>query len=113
MLLASALPVLLLIPFLGKAFHIDDPLFLYTAQHILDDPLDFYGFPVNWYATAMPMHEVNQNPPLLAYYLAPFGALFGWHGQALLGRGWGPGEARRGQATAGAERRAWLGRATR
>jgi len=88
-LLATILPVLLLAPFLDKAFHIDDPLFVYSAQHLTEHPLDFYGFSINWYTSPMPMHEVNQNPPLLAYYLAPFGLLFGWcewvvHGALLL-----------------------------
>ena len=55
---------LFLLPFSNKAFHIDDPLFLWTAKHILSDPFHFYDFQVNWYTRIMPMHEVMQNPPL-------------------------------------------------
>ena len=41
--------LLLLGPFLGKAVHVDDPLFVWAAQQICRHPLDFYGFSVNWY----------------------------------------------------------------
>lgn len=77
-LIAAFLPVLLLLPFVNKAFHVDDPLFVWTAQHVAKNPLDFYGFLVNWETTRAHMYEVMQNPPLLSYYVAPFGALFGW-----------------------------------
>jgi len=76
--LLAALTVVALAPFLGKAFHIDDPLYLWTAKHILHAPLDFYGFNLNWYGTEEPMSRVMKNPPLLSYYLALVGLLFGW-----------------------------------
>lgn len=60
----------LLLPWLDKGFDIDDPLFLWSAQGIVQDPLDFYGGEVNWYGSAMPLAEVTKNPPLHAYYLA-------------------------------------------
>ena len=72
-----------LAPFAGKPFHIDDPLFLWTAKQIQSHPLDFYGFNVNWYGTEMPMAEVNNNPPLAAYYIALATAVFGWTEIAL------------------------------
>jgi hypothetical protein len=72
-----------LLPFVNKAYHIDDPLFLYAARQIQADPLNFYGFVVNWYGTAMPMWDVMQNPPLAAYYIALATALFGWGEPAL------------------------------
>src|SRR5215475_8135491 len=34
--------------FLDKAFHIDDPLFLWTARQITAAPGDFFGFELNW-----------------------------------------------------------------
>lgn len=68
----------LILPFIDKPVHIDDPLFLWTARHILDHPVDFYGFTVNWFGQEMPMYEVMQNPPLLSYYLAGVGKLWGW-----------------------------------
>jgi 4-amino-4-deoxy-L-arabinose transferase-like glycosyltransferase len=66
------------LPLLGKAFHIDEPLFIWTARHILVNPLDFYGFNVNWEGVAEPIATVAQNPPLAAYYLALWARLFGW-----------------------------------
>jgi 4-amino-4-deoxy-L-arabinose transferase-like glycosyltransferase len=67
-----------LAPFSGKAFHIDDPLFVWAARHIAEHPLDFYGFRVLWYSTWEPMAEVTQNPPLGCYYLAAVGSVFGF-----------------------------------
>ena len=67
-----------LLPFIDKAFHIDDPLFLWTARQIQAHPVDFYGFNINWYWSEMPMSEVTKNPPLAAYYIALVTALFGW-----------------------------------
>jgi 4-amino-4-deoxy-L-arabinose transferase-like glycosyltransferase len=76
--LLLALGVLALLgPFLGKPFHIDDPLFLWTARHLRSHPFDFYGFTVAWYETAEPMWKVTQNPPLACYYLAAVMTLFG------------------------------------
>ena len=74
----ALIPTLLLLPFVNKAYHVDDTLFVYAAQKIVDTPLDFYGFEINWYATPQPMSEVMQNPPLQAYWLALVGASFGW-----------------------------------
>lgn len=72
-----------LVPFLNKAFHIDDPMFLWAAQHIQNHPFDFYGLPVNWYNTETPMSEVMTNPPLASYYLALAASLLGWSELAL------------------------------
>ena len=74
----AILTVLLLAPFLGKAIHIDDTLFVWIAKHILKHPVDPYGFQVVWYGSSMPMHEVTKNPPLAAYYAALAGAWAGW-----------------------------------
>lgn len=67
-----------LLPFSGKAFHIDDPLYLWTAQHIVQHPLDPFGFRVVWYDTATPIGDLINNPPLAPYYAAAWGASFGW-----------------------------------
>src|SRR5436305_9607631 len=67
-----------LLPFAGKAFHVDDTLFVWAGQHIQTHPLDFFGFPVLWYDTWMPMYEVTQNPPAVCYHLAAAGSLVGW-----------------------------------
>jgi 4-amino-4-deoxy-L-arabinose transferase-like glycosyltransferase len=72
-----------LLPFLTKAVHMDDPLFIWTARHIQKDPLNFYGFTVNWYTAPAPMAEVMQNPPLTAYYMAFVASCLGWSETAL------------------------------
>jgi hypothetical protein len=79
-----AIPVLalltaaLLVPFTGKAFHMDDPLFLKAAHQIIAHPFDPYGFTVNWYQSEMPMSAVMKNPPLASYYIAAVASIFGW-----------------------------------
>jgi 4-amino-4-deoxy-L-arabinose transferase-like glycosyltransferase len=78
MALLAAVTLGLLLPFIHKAFHIDDPLFLWTARHVQVRPMDFYGFPVNWYGREMPMAEVMKNPPLTAYCLAGAAMFVGW-----------------------------------
>lgn len=77
--IATALPVLLLLPFLNKAFHIDDLVYIYVAQHILDAPFDPYGFELlgTW------MHDITKNPPGHSYYLSVFGFIFGWSEPAM------------------------------
>jgi 4-amino-4-deoxy-L-arabinose transferase-like glycosyltransferase len=82
-LLLGLLTLLCLLPFIGKAFHIDDPLFIWAAQHIAKHPLDPYGFKVVWYTTQMPMSEVTKNPPLGAYYGALIGSIAGWSERAM------------------------------
>lgn len=72
-----------LLPFLGKAFTIDDPVYIWQAQHIAQHPLDPYGVEVNWYGGAQPLHAFDKNPPLASYYLALAGTLFGWSEVAL------------------------------
>jgi len=69
--------LLLLLPFVTRAFHIDDPLFLWTADHIRSEPANPYNFAVNWYWFERPMSLVMENPPLASYYLALVRAVFG------------------------------------
>jgi hypothetical protein len=67
-----------LLPFSGKAFHIDDPLFVWTAQQVAHHPFNPYGFRVVWYVTDMPMSAITKNPPLSSYYGALVGVVAGW-----------------------------------
>jgi len=71
-----------LLPFSGKAFHIDDPLFVWTAQQIRHHPFDPYGFRLIWYVTDMPMSALTKNPPLSSYYGAVVGVVAGWSERA-------------------------------
>jgi hypothetical protein len=80
---AFLVPVVLLLPFCGKALHIDDPLFVWMARHIVEHPWDPYGLNVCWGSATEPMHLANQNPPGIAYWLALVGSGFGWGGRAL------------------------------
>ena len=72
-----------LLPFLGKAFHIDDTLFIRVAQYIHKHPANFLGFEMNWFGLTMPMVQNFENPPLACYYLAVVASLVGWREWAL------------------------------
>ncbi|MGB8013072.1 MAG: glycosyltransferase family 39 protein [Terriglobales bacterium] len=67
-----------LLPFSGKAFHIDDTLFVWTAQQIVHHPFNPYGFHLVWYVTDMSMSAITKNPPLSCYYGALVGMMAGW-----------------------------------
>jgi len=66
-------------PFINKAIHTDDALFVWTAEWIQKHPINFYGCRVNWWMSSVPMWVANWNPPLMSYFLAGVAALFGWH----------------------------------
>ncbi|MBN2456012.1 MAG: glycosyltransferase family 39 protein [Sedimentisphaerales bacterium] len=78
-----AITALCLVPFAGKAFHVDDTVFLAAAKHIQHDPVSFYGSSINWFGRDTPMTEVNKNPPLTCYYIALVAKFFGWSEVAL------------------------------
>jgi 4-amino-4-deoxy-L-arabinose transferase-like glycosyltransferase len=82
MILAVAVAACLL-PFSGKAFNVDDTLFIYVARQITQHPLDPYGFKVNWFLDAVPMAYETKNPPLAAYYIAGVASFVGWSERAL------------------------------
>lgn len=71
--------------YVGKAYNMDDPLVVWTAQQIAAHPTDFYGFDVNWYGYITPMVRASLNPPGAAYYLVIFGVLSHWHESAMHG----------------------------
>ena len=81
--IAVAVCLAALAPFLDKAFHVDDPLFLWVARQVQAHPLDFYGFRVNWYGYEMPMWEVTKNPPLTSFYIAAVARVVGWSERGL------------------------------
>jgi 4-amino-4-deoxy-L-arabinose transferase-like glycosyltransferase/tetratricopeptide (TPR) repeat protein len=70
-------------PFLNKAIHMDDPLFVWTGEWIQKHPADFFGFKVNWWKSTIPMWAANWNPPMMSYFLAGVASLFGWNEIAL------------------------------
>jgi 4-amino-4-deoxy-L-arabinose transferase-like glycosyltransferase len=74
----ATLTIVSLLPFITKAFNMDEPLFVWAARQIQYNPLDFYGFKVNWYGFEMDMFSVNKNPPFVSYYIALITGIFGW-----------------------------------
>lgn len=77
-LLLIFITVALLLPFVNKAFHADDPLFVWVARQIQSHPLNPFGFDVNWYYNNEPISGVTKNPPLTPYFIALIGSMFGW-----------------------------------
>ncbi len=78
MALAFALPILLLAPFVNRAYNIDEPMFIWVAQRIVEHPFDFFGGSIERGGGSEPMYMYNQNPPGFSYVLAVFGAIGGW-----------------------------------
>lgn len=81
--LLAAATVALLLPSIDRAFHVDDPLFVWVARQIQGHPFDPFGFDVNWYGAPMPMWQVTKNPPLTSYGIAAVASLFGWGERVL------------------------------
>jgi 4-amino-4-deoxy-L-arabinose transferase-like glycosyltransferase len=81
--LLMGITLLCLLPFSGRAFHVDDPLFVWSGQQIAQHPLDPYGFQVVWDNYSEPMSEITKNPPLACYYAAAVGLIAGWSERAL------------------------------
>ncbi|HUJ94078.1 MAG TPA: glycosyltransferase family 39 protein [Terriglobales bacterium] len=79
----TAATILCLLPFSGRAFHVDDTLFVWAAKQIAIRPLDPYGFRLTWDNTQVAMAEVTQNPPLASYYAALIGRTAGWSERAM------------------------------
>lgn len=68
--------LLLTLPFMNKAVHIDDIAFLYIAKQIIKDPLHPYSFNLEWSSeTGLAIHITD--PPLMPYYIAIILLLFG------------------------------------
>lgn len=90
--LRAAAPALLvavvtMLPFFGKAYTIDDTLFMLQAQHALVDPLHPTAFRVVWGYADVPLSIAMPSGPVMAWLLLPAAALDGaeWaaHGMQL------------------------------
>ncbi|PIV12181.1 MAG: hypothetical protein COW11_03620 [Candidatus Omnitrophica bacterium CG12_big_fil_rev_8_21_14_0_65_43_15] len=77
--------VILGLPFINQAFHIDDTNFLYITKQILKDPLRPYSFNINWRGADERAFDILANPPLCPYYSALAIKLFGQSEPALHG----------------------------
>jgi 4-amino-4-deoxy-L-arabinose transferase-like glycosyltransferase len=78
LVVVGLLPLFFLLPFATKAVHIDDPVYLWLSQHILESPVDFYGFEANWWGVDEPAYELHHNPPGIGYFLALVALVAGW-----------------------------------
>lgn len=69
--------------FAPSAFRIDEPNLIAIARQISRQPLDPYGFSINWTGTTERAFDVLANPPLLPAWLSTWAALFGWSETSL------------------------------
>jgi 4-amino-4-deoxy-L-arabinose transferase-like glycosyltransferase len=76
-ILLAVATLVCLLPFIDKALHVDDPLFIWAGQQMQTRWWDPYGFDVNWYGWSLPMFEVTKNPPLASAYIALVISVFG------------------------------------
>lgn len=65
------------LPWLGKAYHNDEPFFLKAGKQILSHPLDPLGFTFTWYGSPQPAARINTTPPVLLYSAAAAQAIGG------------------------------------
>jgi hypothetical protein len=68
----------MLLPFIVRPFHIDDPMFVLVGQQIVRHPADFHGFIVNWEGYDRPAGRIFPIPPLTSYYFAAVSLIAGW-----------------------------------
>jgi hypothetical protein len=80
----AGLTIAVLAPFLGKAFHMDDPLFIWTAKHLRRCTLRLLRLRRQLGRHACPDVVVTQNPRSRAYYMALVGAIAGWSEAACM-----------------------------
>jgi hypothetical protein len=72
----AAVPALLvatvaLVPFLGKAFTVDDAFFLFSARHALVDPLHPTSFELTWDRVPERASRIAPTGPVMAWLLVP------------------------------------------
>ncbi|MEK7858710.1 MAG: glycosyltransferase family 39 protein [Elusimicrobiota bacterium] len=68
--LVAVFALAVLVPFMGKAYHNDEPFFLAVGRHILIDPLHPFAFDFTWYGSPIAAARINTTPPVLLYMLA-------------------------------------------
>ena len=68
---ALLLATLVLVPFLNKAFTIDDTVFLFEARHALTDPLHPTAFDMTWVHAPERVSRIVPTGPVMAWLLIP------------------------------------------
>ena len=68
---AILLATAILLPFLGKAFTIDDTVFLFEARHALTDPLHPTAFEMAWNLRPERISAIVPTGPVMAWLLVP------------------------------------------
>lgn len=71
------LGILVSIPFLFQPYSIDDPIVLFFASSVLDNPITPYSAPSNWFDVERTLFDDFHNPPLSGYVVAAILRLFG------------------------------------
>lgn len=68
---ALLLAIIILVPFLNKAFTIDDTVFLFEAKHTLSDPLHPTAFEMTWRRVPERVSQIVPTGPVMAWLLVP------------------------------------------
>ena len=68
---AILLATAILLPFLGKAFTIDDTVFLFEARHAVTDPLHPTAFEMAWNVRPERISAIVPTGPVMAWLLVP------------------------------------------
>lgn len=80
---AGLLLLVLYLPFVNQAFHIDDPFFVAMGDQVLKDWTRPLSFHYNWLGKSLHVFENSVNPPLQGYFLGGIMALYGHREWAL------------------------------
>src|SRR3989338_8273822 len=75
-LIIILLVLFLTLPFVNKAVHIDDIVFLYIGEHAAKDPWHPYSFYMEWGSQSGLATHIT-DPPLVSYYMAIIMKIFG------------------------------------
>src|SRR5512147_1013356 len=68
---ALLLATVILVPFLNKAFTIDDTVFLFEARHAVTDPFHPTAFEMTWDRVPERVSRIVPTGPVMAWLLVP------------------------------------------
>lgn len=76
-ILLILIALLTYLPFINKAYHVDDPFYLEIVKKISEDVVHPFSIEINWFGAPQDLFVINTNPPLMQYYQAGIVYLFG------------------------------------